>query len=228
MFIFSIGGTTYGMLEETVGFYALLAAAMVMAGMDTIVSSAIVLLGAGSGVLGSTINPFAVGAAVSSLPEGIVVNQGLIIFIGVILWISTLIISILFVRNYAKKVIAKKGSTILSLRERKEMEIEYIITSDISLGEGTDGKVIELMENAGIATMPSDESSDHMQPADAAFLGFIANECGPRPDMHITAIGYGAGGNDTQKANIVSAVIGEFNSDIFLESKDYEELIASL
>ena len=125
MFIFSIGGTTYGMLEETVGFYALLAAAMVMAGMDTIVSSAIVLLGAGSGVLGSTINPFAVGAAVSSLPEGIEVNQGFIILIGAILWLSTLAISILFVRNYAKKVIKQKGSTILSLRERKEMEMEY-------------------------------------------------------------------------------------------------------
>jgi uncharacterized ion transporter superfamily protein YfcC len=92
MFIFSIGGTTYGMLEETVGFYALLAAAMVMAGMDTIVSSAIVLLGAGSGVLGSTINPFAVGAAVSALPEGIEVNQGIIIMIGVILWLTTLTI----------------------------------------------------------------------------------------------------------------------------------------
>ena len=125
MFIFSIGGTTYGMLEETVGFYALLAAAMVMAGMDTIVSSAIVLLGAGSGVLGSTINPFAVGAAVSSLPEGIEVNQGIIIMIGVILWLTTLTISIFFVRNYAKKVIAKKGSTILSLRERKDMEMEF-------------------------------------------------------------------------------------------------------
>ena len=125
MFIFSIGGTTYGMLEETVGFYALLAATMVMAGMDTIVSSAIVLLGAGSGVLGSTINPFAVGAAVSSLPEGIEVNQGLIILIGVILWLTTLTISVAFVRAYAKKVIAKKGSTILSLRERKEMEMEF-------------------------------------------------------------------------------------------------------
>ena len=125
MFIFSIGGTTYGMLEETVGFYALLAATMVMAGMDTVVSSAIVLLGAGSGVLGSTINPFAVGAAISSLPEGIEANQGLVILIGVILWISTLIISIIFVRNYAKQVIKKKGSTILSLRERKEMEMEY-------------------------------------------------------------------------------------------------------
>ncbi len=125
MFIFSIAGTTYGMLEETVGFYALLAAAMVMAGMDTIVSSAIVLLGAGSGVLGSTINPFAVGAAVSALPESVEVNQGLIISIGAILWISTLLISILFVMNYAKKVIKKKGSTILSIRERKNMEIEY-------------------------------------------------------------------------------------------------------
>ena len=125
MFIFSIGGTTYGMLEETVGFYALLAAAMVMAGMDTIVSSAIVLLGAGSGVLGSTINPFAVGAAVSALPKGIEVNQGLIIMIGVILWLTTLLISIAFVRSYAKKVIKKKGSTILSLREVREMEMEY-------------------------------------------------------------------------------------------------------
>lgn len=125
MFIFSIGGTTYGMLEETVGFYALLAATMVLAGMDTIVSSAIVLLGAGSGVLGSTINPFAVGVAVSSLPEGIEVNQGLIIMIGVILWLTTLLISIAFVRSYAKKVIAKKGSTILSLREVRAMEMEY-------------------------------------------------------------------------------------------------------
>lgn len=125
MFIFSVGGTTYGMLEETVGFYALLAAAMVVAGMDTVVSSAVVLLGAGSGVLGSTINPFAVGAAVSALPESISINQGVIIATGTILWLSSLLISILFVMNYAKKVIKKKGSTILSLRERKAMEMEY-------------------------------------------------------------------------------------------------------
>ena len=125
MFIFSLGGTTYGMLEETVGFYALLSATMVMAGMDTVVASAIVLLGAGSGVLGSTINPFAVGAAISALPEGTVVNQGLIIGIGVALWLTTLIISIIFVMLYAKRVIKKKGSTILSLREQRNMEKEY-------------------------------------------------------------------------------------------------------
>lgn len=129
MILFSIGGTTYGMLEETVGFYALLAAAMVAAGMDTVVSSAIVLLGAGSGVLGSTVNPFAVGVAVdaakSVLPAGVEINQGIIIGLGAVLWISTLIISILFVMSYAKKVIKKKGSTILSLQEQKEMEVLY-------------------------------------------------------------------------------------------------------
>ena len=125
MILFSIGGTTYGMLEETVGFYALLAAAMVAAGMDTIVSSAIVLLGAGSGVLGSTINPFAVGVAVDALPEGVVANQGIIIGLGTVLWLSTLLISILFVMSYAKGVIAKKGSTFLSLQEQKAMEETY-------------------------------------------------------------------------------------------------------
>ena len=125
MFIFSACGTTYGMLEETVGFYALLAATMVAAGMDTIVSSAIVLLGAGSGCLGSTINPFAVGAAVSSLPEGTQVNQGIIILIGTVLWLSTLAISIYFVMKYARKVKKDKGSTILSLREQQKMEKKY-------------------------------------------------------------------------------------------------------
>ena len=129
MTLFSIGGTTYGMLEETVGFYALLAATMVAAGMDTIVSSAIVLLGAGSGVLGSTVNPFAVGVAVdaakSVLPEGTVISQGTIIGLGTVLWLTTLVISILFVVAYAKKVIKKKGSTILSIQEQKAMEATY-------------------------------------------------------------------------------------------------------
>ena len=125
MFIFSLGGTTYGMLEETVGFYALLAATMVAARMDTLVGASVILLGAGSGVLGSTINPFAVGAAVSALPASIEVNQGIIIGLGVLLWLTTLGISIFFVMRYAKKVQKDKGSTFLSLQEQKAMEETY-------------------------------------------------------------------------------------------------------
>lgn len=123
MLIFSLGGTTYGMCEETVPFYALLAATMMAAGFDPMVGAATVLLGAGCGCLGSTVNPFAVGAAVDALTGvGIEVNQSIIIGLGAILWIVTTAMSIVFVMNYAKKVKADKGSTILSMQELKDAE----------------------------------------------------------------------------------------------------------
>lgn len=123
MLIFSLGGTTYGMCEETVPFYALLAATMMAAGFDPMVGAATVLLGAGCGCLGSTVNPFAVGAAVDALTGvGIEVNQSIIIGLGAVLWIVTTVMSILFVMGYAKKVKADKGSTILSMQELKDAE----------------------------------------------------------------------------------------------------------
>ncbi|NGM16565.1 YfcC family protein [Xiamenia xianingshaonis] len=126
MFIFSIGGTTYGMCEETVPFYLLLAATMVAAGFDSLTGAAVVLLGAGCGVLGSTVNPFAVGVAVDALSsQGIAANQAVIMGLGVVLWLATLIPSILFVMRYAKKVKADKGSTFLSLQEQEDMMNEW-------------------------------------------------------------------------------------------------------
>lgn len=123
MLIFSLGGTTYGMCEETVPFYALLAATMMAAGFDPMVGAATVLLGAGCGCLGSTVNPFAVGAAVDALTGvGIEVNQSIIIGLGAVLWLVTTAMSIFFVMNYAKKVKADKGSTILSMQELKDAE----------------------------------------------------------------------------------------------------------
>lgn len=123
MLIFSLGGTTYGMCEETVPFYALLAATMMAAGFDPMVGAATVLLGAGCGCLGSTVNPFAVGAAVDALTGvGIEVNQSIIIGLGAVLWFVTTAMSIFFVMSYAKKVKADKGSTILSMQELKDAE----------------------------------------------------------------------------------------------------------
>lgn len=123
MIIFSLGGTTYGMCEETVPFYALLAATMMAAGFDPMVGAATVLLGAGCGCLGSTVNPFAVGAAVDALTGvGIQANQTIIIGLGAVLWVVTTAMSIVFVMSYAKKVKADKGSTILSMQELKDAE----------------------------------------------------------------------------------------------------------
>ena len=49
MSLFALGGTTYGMAEETLAFYPLLIPAMLVAGLDTITAVAVILLGAGIG-----------------------------------------------------------------------------------------------------------------------------------------------------------------------------------
>ncbi len=130
MFILSIGGTTYGMAEETIAFYAIIVAAMVTAGFDALVGASIVLLGAGVGVLGSTVNPFAVGVATDSINTameklgnaGYAVNNGIVIVLGIILWLTSFAIACFFVMRYAKKVKADKGSTLLSLQEQEAVK----------------------------------------------------------------------------------------------------------
>jgi len=131
MFLFSIGGTTYGMGEETVGFYILLAATMVAAGFDPLVGAATVLLGAGTGVLGSTINPFATGAAVSAAVDADVnVNMGTVYILAIVLWFGTFILSGLFVTAYAKKVKSGKGS-IFTSEQIKECTEAYGTSTEI-------------------------------------------------------------------------------------------------
>lgn len=100
MTVFAIGGTTYGMAEESLAFYALIITVMIAAGYDALTGASILLLGCGIGTLGSTINPFATGIASGFADTTI--NEG---FIGrlVILVIGTLI-GIFFVLRYADRV----------------------------------------------------------------------------------------------------------------------------
>lgn len=123
MTLFSIGGSTYGMAEESIAFYGLISATMVASGLDTMVAVGTVLLGAGVGVLGSTINPFATGIAIATANSaGVEINNGTVMALGAILWITCLIAAIAYVMNYARKIQKDKGSIILSMQEKKAME----------------------------------------------------------------------------------------------------------
>ena len=126
MFIFSLGGTSYGMSEETLAFYALVTTTMLAAGFDSLTAVATIILGAGTGVLGSTVNPFLVSTSIDSLKGvGVEVNQAVVIGIGIALWLSSLIISILFVMKYAKKVKANKSESLLSKEEQKNAQEQF-------------------------------------------------------------------------------------------------------
>ncbi len=130
MALFALGGTTYGMCEETVGFYALLSATMMAAGFDSLTGAMIVLLGAGVGCLGSTVNPFAVGAASAALDGvGITGNQVVFIGLGLVLLIATYVVAVFFVLQYAKKVKADPSRTLMSAAETAAAEAEYANSS---------------------------------------------------------------------------------------------------
>ena len=114
MIVFALGGTSYGMAEESLAFYGLIIAVMIAAGYDALTGVAIVMLGAGIGVLASTVNPFATGIA--SGFAGISIADGLVSRI-IILVVGT-IIGIIFVSRYADKV--KKDPTKSLVYDQKE------------------------------------------------------------------------------------------------------------
>ena len=100
MVLFSIGGTAEGMAEETLGFYALVVPLMLSLGYDRMVAAATILVGAGIGVLASTVNPFATGVA--SDASGISIGDG--IGFRFLMYVVLVPVGVLFVLRYARKV----------------------------------------------------------------------------------------------------------------------------
>lgn len=100
MALFALGGTTYGMAEETLAFYVLLIPVMIAAKFDALTAVAVILLGAGIGVLGSTINAFS--TVIASDAAGVTFADGLVlrlILLG-LCWVVT----VAFVMRYASRV----------------------------------------------------------------------------------------------------------------------------
>jgi uncharacterized ion transporter superfamily protein YfcC len=100
MVLFSLGGTSFGMWEETMAFYPLLIPVFVSAGYDALTGAAVVLLGSGAGVLAGTVNPFATGIA--SGFAGVSLGEGL--GLRLLMLVVFDLIAIWYVMAYASKV----------------------------------------------------------------------------------------------------------------------------
>jgi len=100
MGLFAAGGTIYGMAEESLPFYTLLVPVMMAARFDPLVAASTVLLGAGIGTLGSTINPFATVIAANA--AGIPFTHG--IWLRVALLVAGWLICVAWVMRYARQV----------------------------------------------------------------------------------------------------------------------------
>ncbi|MGP9652866.1 YfcC family protein [Halomonas sp. AOP35-4E-18] len=110
MTLFALGGTTYGMAEETLAFYAILIPIIIAAGYDAVTGVAVILIGAGIGVLGSTINPFA--TVIASNAANIPFTDGIVL--RLVLLIGGLIICAGYVMRYAKRVKANPAHSVVA------------------------------------------------------------------------------------------------------------------
>lgn len=108
--LIALGGTTFGLAEETMAFYPILIPVFLRARYDAMVALACIFLGSAIGTMYSTTNPFSV--IIASDAAGINWSTG---FTGRnIMLIGGLIITIIYIMYYAKKVKRDPSKSIIS------------------------------------------------------------------------------------------------------------------
>ncbi|WP_100012223.1 YfcC family protein [Lentibacillus sediminis] len=105
MTAFALGGATFGMAEETIPFILILVPIALMVGFDSLVGTAMVLVGVYAGFTAAFMNPFTVGVAhgIAGLPTFSGMGVRMVFFV------IFLAVSILYVMLYARKI--KKDPT---------------------------------------------------------------------------------------------------------------------
>ena len=124
MCVFALGGTSYGMWEETLGFFVLLVPLALALGYDRMSAAAIIFLGAGSGVIASTVNPFATGVA--SDAAGISIGDG--IGLRIAMWFVLVALAIAYVIWYARRVTAHPEKSVVGVSAADAADAEKLVT----------------------------------------------------------------------------------------------------
>ncbi|WP_042220577.1 YfcC family protein [Oceanobacillus manasiensis] len=115
MLFFSVGGATFGMAEEAIPFILIMVPVALMMGFDSMVGTAVILVGVYSGFTAAFMNPFTVGVAqgIAELPT----------FSGMgvrfIFWLVYLGVNITYVMVYARKVKNDPMKSIVYEEDRK-------------------------------------------------------------------------------------------------------------
>ena len=121
MGLIALGGTTFGLAEETMAFYPMLIPVFLEAGYDTMTVVATIFLGTTLGTLGSTINPFS--TVIASNTAG--VNFARALPLRIIMLLVSLGAGMLYTIIYAEKV-RKDPSQSLVYDQYEENKKKYL------------------------------------------------------------------------------------------------------
>jgi uncharacterized ion transporter superfamily protein YfcC len=112
------------MWEETLGFFVLLVPLALALGYDRMVAASIIFLGAGTGVIASTVNPFSTGVA--SDAAGITVGDG--IGLRIAMWFVLVPMAIGYVLLYARRVRSNPDNSVVGVSASDATEAKGLIT----------------------------------------------------------------------------------------------------
>ncbi len=125
MTLLSICGTTFGMSEEALPFYAIIIPIMMTLGYDSMTAFLICFMGPNIGYIASTLNPFNVLIA-----QGIVGIEGNPqLWLRFVTWIVFTALSVVWVMRYARKVKADPTSSI-TYQDDKAKRVEFSVQDD--------------------------------------------------------------------------------------------------
>lgn len=107
--LIALGGTTFGLAEETIALYPILMPIFIASGYDAIVCIAAIYMGSSIGTMFSTTNPFSV--VIASNAAGISFNEGLVF--RMISLILAMVITLIYIYYYGKKVKENPKNSII-------------------------------------------------------------------------------------------------------------------
>ncbi|QLY30552.1 YfcC family protein [Nocardia huaxiensis] len=108
MAVFATAGTIEGFAEETLGFYALLVPLTLALGYDRMTAVGMIILGAGVGVMCSTVNPFATGTASSA--ADVPIGNGIVLRVAMLVVCTA--VTVAYVLWYARRVKADPNRSL--------------------------------------------------------------------------------------------------------------------
>lgn len=120
MALFSLLGSTMGFSVETFAFYALLIPLVLAMGYDRMVAATMIIVGALTGAMASTVNPFSIGVA--SGEAGVSIGDGIVL--RVILWLVLTALAIAFVLRYAARVKKDPGRSLVGFAQVDDDDLE--------------------------------------------------------------------------------------------------------
>ncbi|MCP4330718.1 MAG: YfcC family protein, partial [Alphaproteobacteria bacterium] len=121
MALFAAAGSLFGFAEESFAFYMLIVPVMIAAGYDALTGVAVLLVGAGIGNLGSTVNPFStlIASDIAEVP----LTDGLALRLAIL--IACWAVASVYVMRYAERVRRDPERSLVA--NRREANIAFFV-----------------------------------------------------------------------------------------------------